>query len=169
MDLTDLVAARYSVRRFKPDAVEDAKLEKVLEAARLAPTAANCQPFQLIVMHTKGRAAEVRRIYDRDWFVNFPLLICACAVPGRAWVSREGKNAAEVDVAIVMTHILLAAANEGLGTCYIASFDKTAAREILHLPVGVEPVAVTPLGYAAIPPAPKERKPLAELVRYERW
>jgi nitroreductase len=169
VDFSELVAARYSVRRFKPDAVEDAKLNRVLEAAQLAPTAANYQPFQLIVMHTQGRAAEVRRIYDRDWFVNFPLLICACAQPGRAWVSREGKNAAEVDVAIVMTHILLAAASEGLGTCYIASFDRSAAREVLHLPAGIERVAITPLGYAAIPPGPKERKPLAELVRYERW
>jgi nitroreductase len=169
MEFSELIAARYSVRGFKPDAVEDDKLAKVLEAARLAPTAANYQPFQLIVVHTKGREAEVRRIYDRDWFVNFPLLICACAVPGQAWVSRDGKNAGEIDVAIVVTHMMLAAASQGLGTCYVASFDKSAAREILRLPSGVEPAAVMPLGYASVGPGVKERKPLKDLVRYEQW
>jgi nitroreductase len=170
MDFFKLVQKRYSVRAYKSAPVEDDKLEKVLQAARLAPTAANRQPFQLVVMRTAGREAELRRIYQREWFVQAPLIICACGVPGQGWVrGYDGKNYTDVDVAIVMDHLVLAAANVGLGTCWVAAFDPAAAREVLGLPDGVEPIAFTPLGYPADQPRPKERKPLPDLVRYERW
>ncbi|NOZ28810.1 MAG: nitroreductase [Chloroflexi bacterium] len=169
MEFTELIARRYSVRAYKPDPVEEEKLQQVLEAARLAPTAANRQPFRLIVIHTSGREAELKRIYDRDWFVQAPLVICACAVPAEGWVRRDGKRYTDVDVAIVMDHLVLAATNVGLGTCWIAAFDPDAAREVLGLPDDVEPIALTPLGYPADSPRPKERKPLSELVKYERW
>jgi nitroreductase len=149
--------------------VEDAKLEQVLEAARLAPTAANRQPFQLIVIHTAGRREELKRVYHRDWFSQAPLVIGICALPSVAWVRRDGKNYADVDATIAMDYLILAAADLGLGTCWVAAFDPAAAREVLHLPEGVEPIAFTPLGYPADQPRPKDRKPLAELVRYERW
>jgi len=169
VEFTELIARRYSVRAYKPDPVEEEKLQQVLEAARLAPTAANRQPFRLIVIHTSGREAELKRIYDRDWFVQAPLVICACAVPAEGWVRRDGKRYTDVDVAIVMDHLVLAATNVGLGTCWIAAFDPDAAREVLGLPDDVEPIALTPLGYPADSPRPKERKPLSELVKYERW
>ncbi len=75
----------------------------------------------------------------------------------------------DVDVAIVMDHLILAATNLGLGTCWIAAFNAKAAREILELPDEVEPLIFTPLGYPADEPGPKERKPVTELVRYEKW
>jgi nitroreductase len=81
----------------------------------------------------------------------------------------DGWNAAEVDATIVMSHIVLAAAEEGLGTCWIAAFDPAAAREVLGIPPEVIPSAFTPLGYAADSPLPKKRRPLAELVRRDRW
>jgi nitroreductase len=84
-------------------------------------------------------------------------------------VRSDGKNYNDVDLAIAMDHLVLAAANLGLGTCWIAAFDPAAAREVMGLPEGVEPVAFTPLGYPADYPGPKERKPLEELVRYEKW
>jgi nitroreductase len=74
-----------------------------------------------------------------------------------------------VDVAIVMDHLILEATNQGLGTCWIAAFNAKAAREILRLPDEVEPLIFTPLGYPADVPGPKERKPLAAMVRYEHW
>lgn len=169
MEFSELIEKRYSVRAYKPDPVEDDKLRQVLEAARLAPTAGNRQPFQLIVIPTAGREAELRRIYDRDWFVQAPLVICACGIPAQSWVRRDGKNYTDVDVAIVMDHLILAATSLGLGTCWIAAFDPTAAREVLGLPDGVEPIAFTPLGYPADQPKPKKRKALSELVRHERW
>jgi nitroreductase len=169
MDFLNLSQQRYSVRAYKPDPVEDSKLQQVLDAARLAPTAANRQPFQLVVIHTAGRQAELKRVYHRDWFSQGPLVIGICALPAGAWMRRDGKNYADLDATIAMDHLILAAADLGLGTCWVAAFDPAAAREILQLPDGVEPIAFTPLGYAADQPKPKERKPLAELVRYERW
>jgi len=169
MEFSELIETRYSVRAYKPDPVEDEVLNQVLEAARLAPTAANRQPFQLIVIPTAGREAELKRIYPRDWFAQAPLVICACGIPARGWTRRDGKNYTDVDVAIVMDHLILAAASLGLGTCWIGAFDPTAAREVLGLPDGVEPIVFTPLGYPADQPRPKKRKALSELVRYERW
>ncbi|MDP2981914.1 MAG: nitroreductase family protein [Candidatus Latescibacter sp.] len=169
MEFKDVIEKRYSVRAYKPDPVEDEKLQLVLNAARLAPTAANRQPIQLLVIHTRGREEELRRIYRAEWFGKAPLVICACMVPSQGWVRMDGKNYSEVDVAIVMDHLILAAADLGLGTCWIAAFDTKAAREVLGLPADVEPVAFTPLGYAADSPREKKRKALAELVRYERW
>jgi nitroreductase len=84
-------------------------------------------------------------------------------------VRRDGKNYSDVDVAIAMDHLILAATELGLGTCWIAAFDPAAAREVLGLPEGVEPIAFTPLGYPAEQPGPKARKPLDELVRYQGW
>jgi nitroreductase len=169
MDFKQLTEARYSVRAYKPDPVEDEKLHQVLDAARLAPTAANRQPFQLIVIRTAGREAELGRIYGRSWFVQAPLVICACGVEAEGWVRMDGKPYVDVDVSIVMDHLVLAAADIGLGTCWIAAFDPAAAREVLGLPDGVEPVAFTPLGYPADNPTAKKRKALSDLVRYDRW
>ena len=169
MEFSQLIRKRYSVRAYKPDAVDDDKLDQVLEAARLAPTATNRQAFQFIVIHTAGREAELRRIYKADWFVQPPIVICACGIPAENWVRRDGKNYNDVDVAIAMDHLILAATDVGLGTCWIGAFDATAAREVLHLPDGVEPIAFTPLGYPADEPGTKKRKALSELVRHERW
>jgi len=84
-------------------------------------------------------------------------------------VRRDGKSYADVDVAIAMDHLILAATNEGLGTCWIGAFDPVAAREVLGLPEGVEPVAFSPLGYPADMPGPKRRKRLEQIVHQERW
>lgn len=170
MEFFQLVQERYSVRSYRSQPVEEEKLQLVLQAARLAPTAANKQPFQIVVIHTAGREAELKRLYNRDWFVQAPLVIALCALPEQGWTRRQdGKNYAVVDAAIVMDHLVLAATDLGLGTCWIAAFDPAAAREVLGLPAGVELVALTPLGYPADRPGTKVRKPLADLVRYERW
>lgn len=169
MEFSELIEQRYSVRAYKPDPVEEEKLERVLDAARLAPTAANRQPFQLLVIQTQGRKDELHEVYNKAWFVEPPLLICACGLLEKGWTRRDGKSYVDVDVAIVMDHLILAAANEGLGTCWVGAFNPDAARQVLDLPDEVEPIAFTPLGYAADKPGAKKRKSLDELVRYERW
>jgi nitroreductase len=169
MEFGGLISGRYSVRSYRPDPVEDEKLQQVLEAARLAPTAANRQPFQIIVAHTEGRQVELQRIYDRSWFVAPPLLVCACGIPAQAWTHRDGKSYMDVDVAIAMDHLILAAAYLELGTCWVGAFDRAAAREVLRLPDDVEPIVFTPLGYPDDQPREKKRRPLNELLRYERW
>jgi nitroreductase len=170
MEYSSLIAARYSVRAYRPDPVEDEKLQILLEAARLAPTAANRQPVQLVVMHTKGREEEIGRIYHRPWFVQAPLVIAVCAISSQAWVRESDRfNARLIDAAIVADHLILAATNLGLGTCWVAAFNVDAARSVLCLPAEAEPIIFTPLGYPADLPGPKIRKPLADLVRYEHW
>jgi len=170
MQFIELVKKRYSVRSYKPGPVEDDKLQSVLQAARLAPTAANRQPFRLIVVPTKNRESELLRIYKRPWFVQAPVVICICAVPDEAWVRSDGKDYSDVDAAIVMDHLVLAAADLGLGTCWIGAFDPVAAREVLGIPEQANPIAFTPLGYPADqPPATKKRKTLDDLVKYGHW
>jgi len=166
MEFTELIQKRYSCRAYKPDSVEEEKLNRVLEAARLAPTAANRQPFEIIVIPTAGRKDELLKIYPRDWLVQAPLVLGVCGIPAQAWVRRDGKNYVDVDAAIAMDHLILAAADLGLGTCWIGAFDATAAKTILRLSEGVEPIAFTPLGYPADSIRSKSRKPLAELVRF---
>jgi nitroreductase len=169
MEFSQLIQMRYSVRAYKPDPVEDEKLAAVLEAARLAPTAANRQPFQIIVIHTEGKKEALQRVYPREWFTQAPLMICACGVPRYSWVRSDQRRYLDVDVAIVMDHLILEATNLGLGTCWIAAFNAQAARELLGLPEDIEPLIFTPLGYAADRLTVKERKPLEDLVRYEHW
>ena len=120
-------------------------------------------------MHTRGREAELARIYSRDWFTQGPLVIAVVALPNEAWRRSDGKCYAEVDATIAMDHLILAAAAVGLGTCWVAAFDPDAARDVLGLPADVEPVAFTPLGYPDKPARGTDRLPLAELVKEERW
>lgn len=170
MKFLELAKKRYSVRSYKPDPVEDKKLQQVLEAANLAPTAANVQAFRLIVVHTAGRQAELKRIYARPWFVEAPIVICICGIKDEGWVRRgDGHNYTELDAGIVMDHLILEATELGLGTCWIAAFDPVAAREVLGLPPEAEPLIFTPLGYPNDTPGPKERNTLDEIVKYERW
>ena len=169
MHFFELISTRQSVRSYKPDDISDIELQQVLEAARLAPTAHNSQPLKLIIINSAGREKELRRIYDRDWFVQSPIVICICGIPKQAWVRRDGKDYCEVDVAIAMDHLVLAAAELGLGTCWIADFNPEATREVLGLPDDVIPIVVTPLGYPNDQPRQKKRKDLNELVSYNQW
>ena len=169
MEFSEVIQKRYSARKYRPDPVGEDEIQELLEAVRLAPTAANRQPIKFIVIHTAGKEIELRKIYNAPWFVQAPIIICGCAVPSKAWVRRDGKNYADVDVAIAMDHLILAATELGLGTCWIAAFDPVAARQVLGLPNDVEPIVFTPLGYADDEPGAKGRKNLLEIVNYEHW
>lgn len=164
MDFFEAVSLRRSVRAYKADPVEKDKLDKILEAADLAPTACNLQPFRVTVVETKGRAAELRKIYDKDWFVAAPVVLLMCASPSAAWKRKDGKNYADIDAAIAMEHLVLAATALGLGSCWIGAFDPGAAREILELEPGWEPLALTPIGYPAESPNARPRKGPGALV-----
>ncbi|MCP4397787.1 MAG: nitroreductase [bacterium] len=169
MEFSELIEARYSVRAYKTDAIEEEKLQRILDAANLAPTASNRQSFRLILIHTEGKEDALKKIYPKTWFAQAPLVICACGLPEENWVRKDGKNYNDVDVAIVMDHLILAAANEGLGTCWIGAFNPNETRKFLSLPDEIEPVALTPLGYPADKARPKKRKGLKTLIYYERW
>ena len=171
MDFAELLHKRYSCRHYSDKNLEDELLAKVLEAARLAPTAANRQPFQVVVIKTENQGEELLEIYPRDWFIQPPLILCVCCQPDIGWMRKKYDNQsyAVVDAAIVVDHITLQAADLGLGTCWIGDFNPRAAREFLGLPDDVQPVAFTPLGYPLDQPLPKKRKDLEDLVRYDTW
>jgi nitroreductase len=169
MDYQKLIRTRRSIRGYRPDPVSEDILQKILDAARIAPTAANRQPFQLIVVADPSTRARLKEVYDRDWFWTAPLIIVGCVEEAKAWQRADGFNAAEVDLSIVMDHLILAATDEGLGTCWICHFDEPKLKQILGIPDGVRAIALTPLGYPAAEPRPFQRKPLEELVRRERW
>jgi len=168
MDFYDVVKDRRSVRAYKSDPVERDTLRRVLTAARLAPSAANRQPWLFVVVEDEGTKLALREAYSQEWFYTAPLIVCACARPSRAWKRRDGKNYADVDTTIAMHQLVLAATADGLGTCWIGAFRAEAVSRVLKLPRGVEPVAMTPLGYPAESPSKMPRKKLSELVRFVR-
>jgi len=164
MDFFETLKERHSVRSYSNRPVEKEKLDAILEAARIAPTAVNYQAFKIFVLPTAGRQEELMRIYPKDWFVQAPIVIGVCTVRDECWVRRDGKSYGDVDSAIVMDHIILAATALGLGTCWVGNFRADAAREILNLKENLEPLAFTPLGYAQGRKTDKIRKPLSELL-----
>ena len=115
MEFADLIQKRYSVRNYQSKPVEEEKLNKVLDAARLAPTAHNYQPFKLIVIKTSGNEENLNRIYDRKFFVEAPLVICACTLIEEGWTRDDGKNYAEVDTTIAMDHLNISSHRIGIG------------------------------------------------------
>lgn len=185
MDFDELIRKRYSCRDFSDRPVEENALRAVLEAARLAPTAANRQPFRLIVIRDPEVLDLLPEVYARHWFYSAPVVICACGLHREAWARKEDRHEGnlsvvsehhhrhytDVDVALAMDHLTLQASALGLATCLVADFNAEAARRILHLPHGVEPVLFAPLGYPAQPDAvpPKKRRPLEELVYWDRY
>jgi len=170
MDFYEAVRLRRSIRKYKPDPVEQEKLGRVLEAARLAPSAANRQPWQFIVITDAKRREAMKAAYDREWFWKAPVIIAACLDTAACWKRQgDGKSYGDVDVAIAFDHLTLAAAELGLGTCWIGAFNPVEARRLLELPAGVEPIALTPLGYPAGEAKPRSRKGLNEIVKWERF
>jgi nitroreductase len=166
MEFYEVIRGRRSVRAYKADPVPQEKLDRILEAVRLAPTAANRQPFTFFVIKDKAVKAALKAAYGQPWFYEAPAIICACAETTEAWRRSDGRNYADVDTTIAMDHLILAATEEGLGTCWIGAFKPQVLRSILNLSEGQEPIAMTPLGYPADSPRPKTRKDLDKIVKF---
>jgi len=162
MSVYDVISARLSVRAYTQQPVEDAALQRILEAVRLSPSACNRQPWHFYVIRD-----EATRQALHQWAGTAPVVIVACSLPEQAWVrGADDKNHADIDLAIAFEHLVLAATQEGLGTCWICAFDPQHVRDVLNLPPEMEPVALTPLGYAQSPSAPRPRKELDEIVSW---
>ncbi len=165
MPFVDLISSRGSIRDYKPDPVEPEKLNLLFEAVRLAPSAANRQPYKLYLIATEGRKDELRRVYNSDWFVQPPYVVGLCLINDLAWKrSGDERSYGMVDAAIAFDHLILMATELGLGTCWLAAFDPDAAREVMRLPDNLTPVLFSPLGYPAADPMPKRRKSIQDLV-----
>lgn len=155
------------MRGFKPDSVPRSVLDQVLEAGRLAPSAVNYQPYRFIVVEEEKERNRLAAAYPREWFRTAPAIIVVVGDTESAWKRSDGRNYVDVDCAIAVDHMTLAAADLGYGTCWVGAFDPAEARRALGLlDDNWEPLAFLPLGMPDDTGRPKERKPLEELVRY---
>ncbi|WP_405295924.1 nitroreductase family protein [Methanobrevibacter sp.] len=167
MEFIDVINERYSVRGYLDKEVEKEKLEYVLKAATIAPTGVNAQAFKVYVIDTKKYKDELSEIYAAKWFVEAPYVLCVVAIKNEAWTRPwDMKNIADIDATIVMDHMILAATDVGLGTCWIGAFKKNKAYEFLNLDENEEAVVFTPLGYGNAEPRDTPRKELDEFVTY---
>jgi len=168
----DLVSRRKSVRQYADKEIEEEKLARILEVGRRAPSAANCQPWHFILLKKAGREEFDRKVLTKEGFRNAPLIIVACVEAGKAWVRHyDGANYAWVDLAIAVTEMVSAATAEGLGTCWVAAFDPKVVRKLLAIPKELQIVTLLTIGYPTSPLVKEEknRKPLEEIVRYDKW
>lgn len=161
----DLVKARYSSRSYESRPIEAEKVAYLLECARLAPSAVNFQPWKFMVVESAEARARLQECYLREWFREAPLYIVVCADKAQSWKRKiDGHDHADVDAAIATEHICLAAAEQGLGSCWVCNFDADLCSEVLNLDGELYPVAIVSLGYAADKPTEKRRKALEEIV-----
>jgi nitroreductase len=147
MSILDIAKKRYSVRSYLEKEVERDKLVQILEAGRIAPSAVNYQPIHLVVITDQKEKEKVAEAYPRDWFKKAPVIIIACGDHSKSWKRNDGKDHCDIDVAIAIDHMTLAATDLGLGTCWVCAFDAKRCHEILELPEHLEVVALLPLGY----------------------
>jgi nitroreductase len=170
MNVLEQIAHRESIRSYDPARpVEPESLGRILEAGRLAPSAANRQPWEFIVVQSPEALARIRPCYSRPWFHDAPQILVVAGFRSQAWVRSDGYCALETDLTIAMDHMILAADHEGVATCWIAAFDARRLREALGLTADQEVFAITPLGYPPsgfIRTGMKQRKPLKEIVRF---
>lgn len=159
---------RYSVRSYTSQPVSDEALQYILEVARLAPSAVNLQPWSFIVVRERALLDRLATAYSREWFATAPCCIVVCGNHNESWHRRhDGKDHCDIDIAIATEHMALAAAEQGLGSCWVCNFDAEVCKQILQLPEGVEPMVLMPIGYAAQNEIPeKRRKALDEIVTW---
>lgn len=169
MEFTELIRVRESIRSYDPSRpVSKDVLTKILEAGRLAPSAANRQPWKFFIISSKEILSKVRLCYEKEWFQGAPHILAVVGNEKEAWTRRyDNRCFIETDLTIAMDHLILAATNEGVGTCWISNFKPDVLRKALSLKDHEHIFAITPLGY----PRPdfkkkemKERKPFGAVV-----
>jgi nitroreductase len=169
MDVFDAISQRSSVRAYKTTDVEEDKLRKVLEAARLSPSASNRQDWKFIVVKSKETKRKLAKAaFGQSFIGEAPVVIVACGTDSKA-VMGCGQPTHTVDVSIACAFMMLQAQELGLGTCWIGAFDADETKKILNIPGNVRVVAVIPLGYPGQPPSQKFRKNPNEIVCYEKY
>lgn len=167
MSFLDLVKERRSVRSYKSTPVEDAKLDYILECAIMAPSACNRQPWQFVVLKGERKAA-VDATHKFQWVKEAPVVIAVVVNHDESWHrAYDGKDHADIDAAIATEHLVLAAAEQGLGTCWICSFDAASCGRVLEIAENQEVVALIPVGYEDDASIRRQntKKPKSEVIR----
>lgn len=173
MDFFDTVRSRRSIRSYTSQPVEESKLKKVLEAARLAPSWKNKQPWIFIlVAEEEDKQALAQALHEenraKEAVATAPLVIVVCADP-QVYEQWEDKQYFLVDAAIAMEHLILAATAVGLGTCWVSWLYEAKVREVLDIPDHIRILSLTPLGYTGEELPPPSRKDLKEIVYWGKW
>lgn len=168
MDFFETINKRFSVRGYKDKKVKKEDLNKILEAASLAPTAVNFQPFKIFVIDTVKNEDILKEIYPPEWFWTAPLVLCVAVDKNQAFTRKsDNKNFGDIDATIVMDNIILAATALGLGTCYVGAFNPYKAKELIdRYADNYEPVLFTPLGYIDADPRGHDKKSVDDIVEY---
>ncbi|MCK5137896.1 MAG: nitroreductase family protein [Bacteroidales bacterium] len=171
MSFLELAKRRYSCRKYDPRPVEAEKLEMILEAGRIAPSAVNFQPWHFYVIQSADDLAKLYQVYHREWFTTAPCVIVICGDHNQAWKRKEdGKDHCDIDVAITTDHMTLKATELELATCWICNFNVAKIRALLQLPDHMEPMVLLPVGYPLDSADPgrhgEKRKPLSEILSY---
>lgn len=170
MELKEAIAKRNSVRNFKNVPVPREKLIQLFELVRLAPSAVNYQPWHFIVITRKETLESLAKSYPRPWFLSAPVVIVACINHKESWKRvKDHKDFGDVDVAIAVDHLTLAAVSLGLGTCWVCNFDVEMCRKTLDLPDYMEPLAMVPTGFPNADAPEKKRKKTDEIVSWEQY
>lgn len=152
----ELCTFRHSVRAYKGTPLSAEVVEYIMECVRMAPSAVNRQPWRFRLVTERAQLDLLARCYDRDWFRTAPACFIVCRDTEAEWVRlSDGKPHGDIDVAIAVEHLCLAAAEKGAGTCWVCNFDTELCRELFRLPANWEPVVLVPIGY----PADGEAKP----------
>ena len=169
MDVFTAISQRSSVRAYKATPVEEDKLKKILEAARLSPSASNRQEWKFIVVKDKEtRKKLAKAAFGQSFIGEAPVVIVACGTESTS-IMACGQLAHTVDVSIACAFMILQAYELGLGTCWIGAFSEDEAKKILNVPEHVRIVAMIPLGYPNQSPSKKSRKRLDQIVCYEKY
>lgn len=169
MSFHKLIAERESIRTFSNKKISDKVLRRILEAGRLAPSAANKQPWSFLLVSSDEMKAKIHKAYRGEWLREAPHILIVVGRQSEAWTRRDGYNSLETDLTIAMTHMILAAESESIATCYLAAFDEKILREALNLSDDEKVFAITPLGYTPegfVKQGEKKRKAFDEVVRY---
>jgi len=168
MPVLDAICKRYSCRSYQEKGIEQDKLDCILEAARLAPSARNMQDWRFVVVTDKQIKSRVAATTNRpEVFEKAGAIIAACS--NNDHVMRCGQAIGPIDVSIALEHISLQAAELGLGTCWIGSFDADKVRQILSIPENVAIIELMTVGYPADTKPPPKREPIDKIVCYDIW
>ena len=171
MEFCEVIRRRKSIRKYKPDPIPDDVLNRILDAGRMAPSAKNYQPWHFIVVREPEMKKKVAEACRNQFFMaEAGAIICGCAFEKVAW-SHMGNYMPSWthDLTIALDHMILAATNEGLGTCWIGAFHEKMVKEVLGIPEGVRVVALTPVGYPAEEARERGRLELKDIVSYEKF
>ena len=168
MDVFTAIEQRRSIRKYSDRPIEEEKLHKVLEAARLSPSAKNLQEWKFIVVRDDKIREELTGAIGQPFVGGAPIILVCCGTEPNS-IMKGGQPRYTIDLSIATAYMILKAYEEGLGTCWLGSYDERAVKKVLEVPDEVRVVSITPLGYPDESPAPRPRKPIDEIVSYDKF